>query len=278
MYRLFFLLLFLFIPLYFFSSSSSVSRAEVVFFNVGQGDAFALKTPQGKIIAVDGGPDNSALYGWGRWLGWKRTIDILIISHGHSDHLTAFPELASRYQIKQALLPSGLSGITAQTLLSALRAQGTEIIYPQSETCWQLEPACDLCLFPPTTEFLNKDDENDWSLALHFNCDGLSLAAAGDAGRQRELALLSSGFLWQAQILKASHHGADTSNDPSFVAQVKPAVVVISVGADNTYGHPSLELINRLKVAGIKVWRTDEQDSVIFYANNKKINYKGLGF
>lgn len=277
MYRLFFILLFLFIPLY-FSSSSVVSRAEVVFFDVGQGDAFALKTPQGKIIAVDGGPDLSALYGWGRWLGWKRTIDILIISHGHSDHLAALPELVTRYQIKQALLPPGLSGIAAQTLLSGLRSQGTAIIYPQSETCWQLEPACSLCIFPPTAEFLKADDENDWSLALHFNCDGLSLAAAGDANRRRELALLSSGFLWQAQIFKASHHGADTSNDPYFVARVKPAVVVISVGADNTYGHPSPELINSLRVAGIKVWRTDEQGSVIFYANNKKINYRGLGF
>jgi len=267
----FFLISFCLLPLF----RIDTGRAEAVFFDVGQGDAFALKTPQGKIIVVDGGPDWSSLKDLERWLGFGRQkIDFLILSHGHDDHLAALPEIAARFKVKNAFLPARLSGSAAAALLEALKKDGAVVKYPAADFCLLLETDCSLCLFPPAASFLKSKDENDLSLALHFDCAGLSVAAAGDASQAREKSLLSSDFVWSAQILKISHHGSDSANDPSFQTAISPDMAVISVGANNSYGHPSSEVVNRIKQAGIKIWRTDQAGSVLFYSNNSKIYFK----
>lgn len=252
-------------------------RAEAIFFDVGQGDAFALRTPQGKIIVVDGGPDWSSLSGLGKWLGFgQRQIDFLILSHGHDDHLAALPELAARFHIKSAVLPPRLSGSTAAALIETLQVDGTALKYPTTAFCLALETNCSLCIFPPETSFLKTDDENDLSLALHFDCSGLSVTTTGDASQKRERDFIASGFDWSASVFKASHHGSASANSSAFLQNVKPAFMVFSVGQDNKYGHPAPEVINRAESEKIKIWRTDQSGAILFYSNNSKIYFKKM--
>jgi competence protein ComEC len=274
--KLFFILLISFSLIIIWTSLERFSaRAEVVFFDVGQGDSFILKTPTGKLILVDGGPDWSTLFGLGQYLPWqKRTIDLLILSHSHEDHLSSLPEIARRYQIKHVFLPASLHGAAAEELLLVLENQGSTIIYPQEPACLDLEADCRLCIFPPSSEFLSSSDENDFSLAVNFICDGLSLAATGDAGVKREQSLLASGFIQAVQILKAAHHGSISANSLEFLRALAPEVMVFSVGENNPYDHPSPEVINRAGAEGIEIRCTDQDGELLFYSNNSELYLK----
>jgi len=259
------------IALIFYYHDFREQRAEAVFFNVGQGDSFLLHTPGGLNVLIDGGPDWSALYGLGRYLKhYGEKIDLMILSHGHSDHLSALPELAARYRVDNVFLPAGLSGYEAEALLSALAGQGSSVFYPQSYSCFDLEDSCRLCLYPPEKKFLKSDDANDFSLAFDFVCAGFSLAGAGDASGEREKDLLSRGFPPPVQVLKASHHGSANANSDGFVDSANPLALIISVGPNN-YGHPNPKLINSAVAKGVYTWRTDQQGDVLFYANNNKL-------
>jgi len=274
--KLFFILLIsLFLIMIWTSLERFTERAEVVFFDVGQGDSFILKTPAGKLILVDGGPDWSTLFGLGQYLPWReRTIDFVILSHGHDDHLSALPEIARRYKIEQVFLPASLQGAAVEELLLALDNQKSTVTYPQEPACLDLEVDCRLCIFPPSSEFLSSSDENDFSLAVNFTCGGLSLAATGDAGTKREQSLLASGFSQGIQIFKAAHHGSASANSLEFLQALSPEVMVFSVGENNPYGHPSQEVINRVKAEGVEIRRTDQDGELIFYSNNSKLYLK----
>jgi len=249
----------------------SKNRVETIFFDVGQGDAFAFRTPGGKIIMVDGGPDWLLLPALSAWLSPdEKQIDILILSHNHSDHISSLPEIAERYKIRQAILPRMETGGEIDELVDNLNGQDSEIIYPAEDLCLNLETDCELCIFPPSNNFVEDEDKNNRSLALRFDCHGLSVAAAGDAGREREQELIMNNN-WRSAVFKASHHGSDTSNDEDYIAAINPAIMVVSVGKNNSYGHPSTTLLKRVTAAGVDIWRTDQQGSLLIYSNNSGI-------
>jgi competence protein ComEC len=270
-------LLFFIIVVYFFSYYfvKPVPRAEIIFFNVGQGDSFALKTTTGKIIVVDGGPSWNSLNGLGHWLGFGRNhISMIILSHDHEDHLTALPEILERYKVGQLIIPTGLSSQGSIALLKAAKNNNVAIEQLNKNRCYSLEQDCELCLFPPDQNFVGSKDKNDLSLALYFKCDGLSLVAAGDASKKREESLLLNNFNWQAQILKISHHGSASASADSFIKAVSPYLVFISVGANNPFNHPADSTLMKLKKLSLKIWRSDKLGSLIIYANNKQIYFK----
>lgn len=257
-----------------YQSATFDLQAEVVFLNVGQGDSFCLRTPTGKIILIDGGPDWSTLYGLGRYLGFKnKKIDYLILSHGHADHLSALPEVVNRYEVQKVFLPARLTGDIGQALLLELQNEQVMVEYPQNNFCLSLEANCRLCLFVPGSKFVSSQDENDLSLAIHFDCAGLKVAAAGDASQARERELISFNYDLSAQVLKASHHGSKSSSAAEFLEAVKPQLMLISVGKNN-YGHPAYQVINRAEQSGIDIWRTDEGGDVLFYSNNSQLYWK----
>ncbi|MDP3836713.1 MAG: MBL fold metallo-hydrolase [bacterium] len=248
------------------------SGPEAIFFDVGQGDAFALRTPGKQIILVDGGPDNLLLPQLGQWLGYQeREIDYMILSHDHADHASALPEIAERYKVMRAILPVPTESSDSSALISALKRSDSEIIQVNESACFDLEINCRLCVLSPGGEFAEAKDLNESSLALHIRCAGLSIVAAGDATKDLEQSYLPKFSDWQADVFKASHHGANTSNDDSFLTAVNPEIMVISVGLNNSYGHPSPSVINRAKNQGVRIWRTDHQGSVKIYAKNREL-------
>lgn len=253
-----------------FSLSRYNKRAEIVFFDVGQGDSYALRTNNNKIILVDGGPDWKTLNGLGRWLNFfEREIEIIILTHTHADHISALPEILKRYKVKRIYLPSHLSGAESIALLDAL-GDGVDIVYPNKNLCIDFSSDCSLCIFPPSAKFKQSKDENDLSLATQFNCSGLTMFGAGDASSEREGDITESDLFSQSDILKVSHHGSVFSTDSSLLGILNPKIAIISVGKENGYGHPGIEVINRLNHYGVDVWRTDLNQSIIFFSNNKR--------
>jgi len=113
---------------------------------------------------------------------------------------------------------------------------------------------------------------------LHYSCGGISLVAAGDAPQAREEALLKNDFDWRAKILKVSHHGSNLSSSNIFIKAVSAQLGFISVGKNNSYGHPGEQVLERLKELGTKIWRSDKLGSLLIYANNEQIFIKKAGF
>lgn len=258
----------------FFATTFNQKRVEAVFFDVGQGDSYAFRTNDNKIILIDGGPDWTSLYYVGRWLNFfKRDIEIIILTHSHADHISSLPEIIKRYKVKKIYLPENLNGAESIALIDELGSE-VEIIYPEKDLCIDFNNACSLCIFPPSEKFKEAKDDNDLSLATYFDCSGLTVFGAGDSSTDRELDLLNSNFFNQSDVLKISHHGSSFSSSGIFLDAVNPNFAVISVGANNKYNHPSQKVINILEKKSINIWRTDIKHSLMFFVDNQGIIYK----
>lgn len=230
---------------------------EVVFLDVGQGDASLILTPDKQTILIDGGPDNKVLQGLGKNLSfYRRKIDYLIISHYHDDHIIGSIEIFKRYRVKN-LVYSGKESdsMLMSELLKIASEQGAALSPLESQARISLGRDCLLSILNPAI-FEVKDDPNN-SLVSRLDCDQKSFLFAGDNGTAVEKVLITSNWPLKADIFKASHHGSNTSNSEDFLRAVAPDSIVVSVGEDNRFGHPGGYFLDRAGALGIPVFRTD---------------------
>jgi len=245
------------------ASSLPDGKLHVVFFDVGQGDAIFIQTPQGRQVLIDGGPDPTALTAaLGRRLPfWDRSLDLVILTHPDADHITGLIPVLERYRVDRVLDPGYPSTsqnyirwleLIAEKRISALLARaGLRVELEPGLVCEVLHPASD-----PDPE----GKANDASAVTRWTWGQVTFLLPGDIEQGVEAALVASGQPLKATVLKAPHHGSDTSSSAAFLQAVDPQLVVVSVGADNRFGHPSPEVLERL--AGRTVLRTDERGTI----------------
>lgn len=116
------------------------------------------------------------------------------------------------------------------------------------------------------------DNENDSSIMLAINVERLKLLFMGDCGKIAENYLLKNAVLGKVDILKAGHHGSKTSSSKSFINEINPKNSIISVGKNNRYGHPNKEVLENLENS--KIYRTDQDGSIMFKIKNNKLRIK----
>ncbi|MGE5595850.1 MAG: DNA internalization-related competence protein ComEC/Rec2 [Hyphomicrobiales bacterium] len=217
---------------------------------VGQGDAILLTTPHGHRILVDGGPSGIEL---ARELGavlphWERGIDRVILSHPQQDHVAGLPELFRRYDVEAAADNGASNDIVAYGLY---RDEGPRRDILHRGDSWTDDGVHFEVLWPP--EGYTTKELNDTSLVLRVTYEGRSLLLTGDLEAQAQRALMALEDV-DADVLKVPHHGSKSSAGEFFDA-VSPALAVISVGADNRFGHPAPETLEEL--APTPLYRTD---------------------
>jgi competence protein ComEC len=247
-----------------FLAAGYQSSLEVIFFDVGQGDAALIKTPDRQTILIDGGPDNSVLRGLGKNLPFfRRRINTVIVSHYHDDHITGLIEVMDRYQVGKIIFPaeSPTSEISA-IFLSAAQDKKIPIIFLSASATLEFAADCQLFLLNPIALDVKTDDNN--SLIARLDCRESRFLFTGDSNRKVEQALINSGLDLGADIIKASHHGSVTANSEAFLRAVAPRLLIISVGADNRFGHPSPVILDRAADLGIPVRRTDQEGEIRF--------------
>ena len=256
-------------------------RLHVYFLDVGQGDAILLRTPGGRVILVDGGPDPLLLTSrLGQILPfWQRRIDLLIVTHADQDHLLGLLPVLDRYRVAQVLEPPLLdeSALTVQWR-EALAASGARVL-PLSRGM-QVTLGRDLRLEalhpPPATEGLACEG-NRCSLVLRAVMGRCRLLLAGDIDARVEEELRAAGLPLGATLLKVAHHGAASATSAEFLAVVQPQLAVISVGRDNRFGHPADEVLRRLAGIGCRVLRTDLQGTVELITDGRNLWVKCHG-
>ena len=250
------------------------NKLHVSFLDVGQGDAILIQTPDHQDILVDGGPSAQAISGeLSQHLPfWDRTIELVVLTHPHLDHLTGLLEVLQRYKVQQVLyLDTDYQTPPEQEWLSLIQEKGIKATPAKAGQLINLGT-------DETIEVINpKPDSSvpamDNGIVLRLSDGAVSFLLTSDISEESELDLVTRRADLNSTVLKVSHHGSDTSSSAAFLAVVAPQLAVISVGADNTFGHPGQETLARLTDAvGLdKIYRTDKNGTVEFITNGERL-------
>lgn len=257
----------------------SPSVLTVSILDVGQGDAIFIEGPTGVRMLIDGGPDASVLRELGTRLPFgDRRIDVVVETHPDKDHIGGLPDVLSRYSVAYFLSPGipdatgaaraltdsvttepGLRQITARRGMRLMLGGGAyaDVLYPDRD--------------------VSKADTNFGSVTMRVVYGKTSFMLTGDLPSPVEdwVTVLDAhdGEL-PAMVLKAGHHGSKTSSDASWLAALHPSTVAISVGANNLYGHPTQEMLDRVAAEGAQVFRTDRDGQVVFVSDGEEVRRK----
>jgi competence protein ComEC len=251
-------------------------KLRVSFLDVGQGEAILIQKGSQQVL-VDGGPSPQLL---ALELGvkmpfWDRTIELVVLTHPHADHITGLVEIIQRYRVERVLYPESdydspicrewLGLIGENNIRCTVAQAGQEIDLGGGVTMKVLNP-------PATPLSGTNSDINNNSVVLNLSAGEISFLLTGDIEREAEFGLIAGGSDLSGTVLKVGHSGSKTSTTPDFLAAVNPAVAVISVG-ENNYGHPSGEVIVRLEAELGKeyVYRTDERGTIEFITDGERL-------
>lgn len=248
-------------------ASQSVQNVEgqlvVHMIDVGQADCFLL-VQDGMTAMVDCGTRSSGkdAVKYLNNLGITK-IDYVIGTHPHDDHMGGMYDVITNFEIGKVIIPDSRDGdITANwymKLMNELNTGKYEVHYAQEGDIFKLEDAV-MQVLAAETEVSNT---NNYSIVLKVSFGQMDMIMTGDAETQIEEKILESGVDIDAEILKAGHHGSDTSNSEEFVDAISPDYVLISAGLGNKYEHPIKEIMERFEERNIEVYRTDESGSIV---------------
>ena len=249
----------------------------VSFLDVGEGDAVLIQKGSRQVL-VDGGPSPQAItLGLGsRMPLWDRTIDLLVLTHPHQDHLAGLVEVLRRYRVERVLYPdldydSPLYDewsrlIRDKGIKSAVACAGQQIDLGDGIIINVLNPSINLMAG-------SESDIDNNSVVLRLSNGDISFLLAADIMEEAERELIRERADLPATVLKVAHHGSATSTTPGFLAVVGPRAAVISCGAGNRFGHPDTEVIGRLEkeVGSENIYRTDEDGTIDFITDGERL-------
>lgn len=242
----------------------------VTWLDVGQGDAAVIQCG-GQSMLIDGGkPEKSSyIYAWLQQHGLSY-LDVIVATHVDADHIGGLSGALNYASVGTAYCPETTGTTeTFQSFVKYLAQRGKQITVPTAGESFALGGAQVQILGP----LHRAEDSNDNSIVLKVSFGATSFLFTGDAERAEEQDLLNAGVNLQSTVLKVGHHGSDTSTSYPFLRAVAPQYAVISVGAGNSYGHPTEAVLTRLRDAGVTTFRTDMQGEIIAVSDGQTINF-----
>jgi competence protein ComEC len=254
----------------------------VVFLDVGQGDATLVTLPDGRALLVDAGGLPGSSFDIGqrvvvpslRALGVRR-LEELVVTHGDPDHLGGALSVARRFMPRTiregAPVPShgGLRELSAHA--------------DASGALWRIVQAGDVdriagveirVLHPPPPDWERQRVRNDDSIVLELRFGDVSIVLPGDIGRVPELSLAPKLSLAKLVVLKAPHHGSNTSSTQPFIDAARPAAVIFSAGRNHHFGHPTPAVVARYTAAGVRIFGTPQDGAVIVETDGRELEIR----
>ncbi len=256
----------------------SDDRLHVYFFDVGQGDSALIVTPEGRQVLIDGGRDSE---GGVRALSgvlpfWDRSLNLVVMTHLDEDHAGGLPAVLDRYQVGGALVGApDPSAPLEPAWTQALARSGTTAIPVSAGHRVDLGSEVRLLILNPDAEALaspTRNSNND-SLAFLLTHREVSFLFTADVEEAAERRMLSNVEVLESNVLKVGHHGSRTSTSDAFLKAVNPSAAVVSAGADNRYGHPHPEVMDRLEqVVGPEgIYQTARHGTIHFASDGARL-------
>ena len=253
-------------------------KLHVSFLDVGQGDAILIQTPNGQDILIDGGPDPQKInLELSKKLSfWDRTIDLIVCTQPHADHVTGLVEVLQRYKVRQVLEAEvSYNSSIYQEWCNVVEDKGIEYNIAWAGQEIDLGNGIKLeVLNPPEGLWAGtSEDVDNNGVVLRLSWGQVSFLFTADIRQEAEFELIGQRADLKSTVLKVAHHGSETSTTSQFLAAVDPEVAVISVGADNPFGHPASEVLGRLvdRLGEGNVCRTDEDGTVEFITDGESL-------
>ena len=199
---------------------------------------------------------------------YDRTIDLMILTHPHADHVVGLIELLDRYEVREILI-NGLEHDTSEyrAFIEAVFEHRIPLAVAREGEAFQFGDDCILAIHAVRQNNVHRhskrtpsdEDLNDSSIVATLTYNSHVFLLMGDAGEPVERDLLAAGYQTDVDVLKVGHHGSKGASSLPFLKTVRPEVAIISSGAHNSYGHPHRQALQRLKKSGAEVYRTDER-------------------
>lgn len=224
--------------------------------DVGQGDSILI-TNNNKTMLIDASTNEmgSRVVKYLNDLGIKK-IDYLVGTHPHEDHIGGLDNVIKNFDIGTIYMPNVVATTkTFEEVIDAISAKKLKVTSPKTGDKFTVGNAeCEVMSIRN-----DKDDYNNCSIVIKMDFNNVSYLFTGDAEESVE-----SSRKWpHIDVLKVGHHGSNTSSSKKFLEQIKPEVALISVGQGNTYGHPTQATLKRLSNIGAKIYRTDENGTIL---------------
>jgi competence protein ComEC len=243
----------------------------VSYIDVGQGDSILIQTPNNKNILIDAGTSSYGpkISNYLRSRGINK-IDVLIATHPHADHIGGMSHIIENFNIGSIYMPNVASTTkTFENLLLTIQSKGLTIKTAKAGVLIEIDSAVTAQLIAPNSSKYN--DVNQYSAVLKVTYNATSFIFTGDAGQLSEQEMLNSGYNLKADVLKVGHHGSSTSTTQAFLSAIAPKYAIITVGANNRYGHPNDLVLNRLADMGVTIYRTDLDGTIIISSDGRNI-------
>ncbi|PYP05787.1 MAG: DNA internalization-related competence protein ComEC/Rec2 [Gemmatimonadetes bacterium] len=239
----------------------------VHFLDVGQGDAAALRTPNGRWIVIDGGPrtperdaGRRVVVPFLRGQGVGR-VAVVVATHGDADHLGGLPAVVEAFDPELVLEPGEPLGRPLYLeFLAGVEASGARWHAARAGDRIEVDGVVLEVLSPDSLWLRLPLEVNEHGVVLRVRYGAVRLLFQADAGLPVEGRL--AGTVGRVEVLKVGHHGSKTATSDAWLDELAPREAVISVGRNNHYGHPAPEVLERLARHGVTVLRTDRSGTI----------------
>jgi competence protein ComEC len=246
-----------------FVNVQTTSEDFITVLDVGQGMSVVVGTSEFTML-IDCGSSSTNKAGeiaHEYLIGLGRTkLDVMVITHFHSDHINGIEFLLSRMSVSTLFIPDPDGSYHAKDIIELARKQQTDIIYVNELHEISIVDL-QIFIYPP----MGFSDENERGISvLTTGC--ITALIIGDMGQSTERSLMRYANLPKLDLLVVGHHGSRNSTSIELLQELKPDIAIIPVGR-NSFGHPHVETLTRLSQANVNVYRTDELGHVTVVGN-----------
>lgn len=249
-------------------------KLRIFFIDVGQGDSTLIITPDIKTVLVDGGGSDSFDVGEKVLLPYlldRRIlkVDYVLISHFDTDHATGVAQILGKIDVSSIILTRQLEeNDIYRHILSIAKEKKIKLIYVKEGDVLKIG-GIKISIIHPENKLMINNPMNNNSIVCKVEYNSFSMLLTGDIEMEAEELILRKNINLKADVLKVAHHGSKTSTTGEFLKAINPKVALIGVGKNNNFGHPSNEVIQRLKENGTRIYRTDENGEISITVNKK---------